>query len=287
VELGFDDVAMQSVSLEALVRAVCVLLGAEGAESAKTAAAARLREDGARAFGEERAPVAVGAARDRDVFFARAPRDMDLAAFCARRERLARATLVLVPTARWVPLEVASRHAGGEKVEVLALEDALEIRDGSLALVGRPVAPAPGPTKARAKAKAAAREARRASPGIAALLGVTAWNQIRMAEVDGHTLRVEGNGKSMLCTFVELGFADGRKNSVEPIIAWSVLMLMVAKGRMMPSEYARFGKRWAPKKGLEKLRVLLCAAFGLEPDPIQRYFSKTGWVPKFRVAAPR
>ncbi len=277
VELGFDDVAQQELAVDALVAAACALLGAKIDPSVRT----KLRQR--RAIGEAQAPVLVASLtrpRVRDVFWAATPRDMDLAAFGARRERIARKTLVLVPTARHVPLDVAARYARGEAVEIAALEDLLVVRAGKLALMDDEAPIAPDTKSSRA---------RRVGQGIATEIGAAKWEDIKVTEIDERTLRIEcvdgeGKGAAVLRTFVELGFVDSRKKEeLTPVIAWSVLRLMLAKGRIRPSEYASFGKAFAAKKGIAVVRRLLKASFGLKTEPMLAYRAHDGWRPRFRV----
>lgn len=277
VELGFDDVAQQEIAVDALVAAVCALFDMQ----ADRAALGELRER--RALGEAREPLLVAAALrsgDRDLFWAGTPRDMDLAAFGARRERIKRKTRVLVPTSRNVPLDVASRHAAGEHVEIVALDDLLVLREGKLALADAGEdAPNAAPVKAKPRVRL----------GLAAEIGAKMWEDIAITEIDGTTVRIACTdgasvGSIAMRTFVELGFADSRKKGdLVPIIAWSVLLLMIRNGRLRPSHYAQFGKSYAVKKGIEVTRKLLKAAFGLERDPFLPYRRATGWAPRFRV----
>jgi hypothetical protein len=273
VELGFDDVAQQQVSVDGLVTAVCTLLGA----TIDRGALAKVREP--HAVGEVRAPLALGATANpaADLFWLGSPRDADLSAWCARRERAELRTIVLVPTTKNVPLEVAARFCRGEIVEVRALADVVEVRDAKLALAGptRPAlvamttSPPPAP-----------------SAGIAAILGVTRWEEIRLLVVDGLTLRIEANGKSMLRSFVELGFVDGRKReTVSPNTAWALLLLFCKHARIKPTAYREIGKSWAVKKAVERLGLAMRASFGLADHPIHKY-SKTKhlWEARFLVA---
>jgi hypothetical protein len=281
VELGFDDVAQQEISVEALLVAACALLGA----SVDRAAMAKVRER--RALGESRAPVLVAAVPEapqaRDVFWAGSPRDTDLSAWCARRERAARRTLILVPTAKYVSLEVASRFARGEAVEIRALDALLEVRDGKLALVpddGARIEAVPAPAPAPAPAPIA--------QGIAALLGATRWEDIRITVVDGHTVRIEANGKGLLRTFVELGFVDGRKSDiVTPIASWGLFVLFCKKGRLKPSAYGEQGhKPFGVKKAIEKIGESLREAFGLADHPLHAYSKRSHlWATRFKIAA--
>ena len=283
VELGFDEVAQQQVCADALVAAVCALLGAQ----VDRAALAKVRE--VSPVGGARHPVLVAtlAASSRDVFWAGSPRDTDLAAWCARRERAARGTLVLVPTAKFVSLEVAARFAPGDLVEVRAVGDLIEVRDGKLSLRAGEARSSDLPRPSPAPAPAASA----AAPGIAALLGVTRWEAIRITVVDSHTVRIEANGKTLLRTFVELGFVDGRKREiVTPTTAWPLFLLFCKMKRLKPSAYTSEGnsrnKPFGVKKAIERIGVALRAAFGLEEHPIHSYSKRSRlWEARFLVAA--
>ncbi len=285
VELGFDQIAQHQVSSDALVAAVCGLLGA----ALDRAALAKVRE--VRPLGEVRPPVLVATldGSARDVFWAGSPRDTDLAAWCARRARAGRGTLVLVPTTKDVPLEVAARFAPGDVVEVRAVGDLIAVRDGALALAhddaraeaipaARPM-PAPSPASAPVPLPVAA--------GIAALLGVSRWEQIRFDVVDPHTVRIEANGKTLLRTFVELGFVDGRKRDiVTPTAAWPLFLLFYKRKRIKPSAYAEEGnKPFGVKKAIERIGAALRASFGLPEHPIHSYSKRSRlWEARFLVA---
>lgn len=272
VELRFDEVSQQQVSVRALVELACALLKADSDPDALTMLNA------SHPVGRAPLPARVATlARGREVFWTRAPRDLDLGAFCARRERVKRRTLVLVPTTRHVPLETAARFASGERVEILALDDLLAIRAGAIVL---------RETLSRDPARPSLRAP--SSPGaLAATLGVTRWEDMRLLFVDEHTLRIEGTRETLVRSFVDLGFIDGRKKDVVPVISWHVLLILCLKGVLRPSEYARFGKQWGAKKGLGDLRRRLRGAFGLESDPLLGYLTRMGWRPRFRVAPSR
>jgi len=127
-----------------------------------------------------------------------------------------------------------------------------------------------------------------AAPGLAATLGVKAWDEIRMAKVDGHTVRIEAGGQSLLRTFVELGFVDGRKRDVvTPISAWPLFLLFCEHGEVKPSVYGEFGVANAAKKAIERIGAALRQAFGLEKHPIHAYSKGSKiWVARFLAGAP-
>jgi hypothetical protein len=283
IELGFDDVAQLEIAVDALVRAVCALLGA----TIDRAATAKLRER--HALGASRTPILVATTDEpaRDLFWAGTPHDIDLAAFCARRERVAGRTLVLVPTGAHVPLDVAARFTAGEHVELMVLADTLDVRGGALALRT--------PRESGARLEVDTRVPRVDGPakhtgrGLAAELGVSRWEQTRFSIVDGHTVRIEANGQSVLRTFVELGFVDRRKTEVvTPVAAWGLFLLFCKAGAIRPSEYAQYGKPYGAKKAVEGIGKAMTKAFGLEESPIRRYSRARGsWETRFLVEAEK
>ena len=292
VELTFEEVAQQQLSVQALVSAACALLGAVTDRAALATLNARMP------IGDAQRPVRVATKGDPacDVFWAASPRETDLGAFCARRERVARRTLVLVPTGTHLPLDVAARFAAGEAVEILPLADALVVQNGKLALTPlasktrateppiaalseEAIAPAPlTPRTIPGKRK----KTLGAAGGIAAALGVTRWGQIRMTMVDEMTVRIQGNGASVLKTFVELGFLDKRKvGEAMPVQAWGLFVLLCRQGRFRPSAYAQMGKKWGAKKAVQTMRDALKGVFGLAEDPLLGYSPKGGWAARF------
>jgi hypothetical protein len=287
VELSFEDVAQQQVRVDALVSAVCGALGAE----VERAGIAKVRERFA--IGDARAPVLVAKEAEessgvRDVFWAGSPRDTDLAAFCARRERVTQRTLVLVPTGRHVSLEVASRFAVGEHVAVMAVGDVVDVHEGKIARRGADASdetprrattePPPAPKKRKTTTPATMKPGH----GLAAVLGVTRWEDLRISVLDEQTVKIETSETHVLRTFVELGFVDRRKrDGVVPVVGWAVFLGLCRNGQFRPSEYAVVGKAYGAKKGVEWVRRALKAAFGLEKDPMRGYSRASGWVPRF------
>jgi hypothetical protein len=122
------------------------------------------------------------------------------------------------------------------------------------------------------------------STGIAAVLGVTRWEQIRVGIADGHTVRIEAGGKTVLKTFVDLGFFDGRSSeTVMPVKAWSVFLAVCKDGRFRPSDYGKIGEAMSAKKAIETVRNTLREAFGIEGNPFREYTVREGWRARFLV----
>ena len=162
------------------------------------------------------------------------------------------------------------------------MEDVVELREGKLAARGsddRATAP---------RDATRVDEAPPTPPGLAAALGATRWEQIRITPVDGHTVRIEANGQALLRTFVELGFVDGRKREVvTPISAWALFLVFCREGRVKPSAYAKLGVASGAKKAIERIGSAMRQAFGLDQHPIHSYSKKSKlWEARFLAASP-
>jgi hypothetical protein len=163
----------------------------------------------------------------------------------------------------------------------------------SAALRARHRRPWPGPSRCTLRFAAARKEPSTSwdalgSRGLAATLGVTRWEDVRISMVDMQTVSIEANGTKLLRTFVELGFVDGRKReSVSPTKAWSLLLLFCKQQRIKPSEYREFGKPYGVKKSIQSIGVAMRAAFGLDDHPIHSYSKRNSlWEARFRVEEP-
>jgi hypothetical protein len=88
-----------------------------------------------RAIGTQERALLDGASRD--VFLALRPQIEVSASWLAMRERGARAAVLLVPTMRRIASELAMQHGPMDKVEIVALEDALLVKDGRITVSPR------------------------------------------------------------------------------------------------------------------------------------------------------
>ena len=78
--------------------------------------------------------------------------------------------------------------------------------------------------------------------------------------------------KSVLRTFVELGFVDGRKREfVTPTTSWSLFVLFCKKGRIKSSEYAGLEKK---AFGVKKMITRMGATLRAE-HPIHTYSKRS------------
>ncbi len=116
--------------------------GADRSGGARPRRAARVRGEGgprlvARTEGEGSEPIVLGAQEGvgaavavRDAFFASRPGEQLAGAWLGLRERATRRAVVFVPTASAVGAERMGRHGGEDRVEVVALEDAVGVGEG-------------------------------------------------------------------------------------------------------------------------------------------------------------
>jgi hypothetical protein len=261
VDLTAEDLAQESLPLDELARQLQRLYALRGERLTARALAARPE------------PILLGAQNERtparDVYLALAAGEASFPHFLTVRERVKRATLVLVPTARRVSTEMAGRYAPGGAVEIEVLEDALSIADGALAFAPR-LRLVPPPVEGGIDTRP-----------IAAIIGATAWKEIRIAVVDGHTIRIQCGQRTVRRTYLDLGLAS--KTSREPTRKWK-LLLAVCAGRGT-FRWKTLGSFDAAKNTVFLLRKTLKKTFGLDDDPFHEFTFADGWRAKF-VALP-
>jgi len=189
-----------------------------------------------------------------------------------------RRTLALVPTARGLRKELRKRHGPGAHVTIEVLEETLAIRDGRLARSAA-CAPdaldhAPAPTPAPPASDAAA-------PAVTDALfpGASSWNDVRIDNVDASTIHVAWAGRRRYVTFVDIGWAS--KGRRRPKQQWNVLQHICDNDGIFRSR--RFGNALATKKAISRLRIALCALFGLPQSPFDDYVRGMGWRVLFRA----
>jgi hypothetical protein len=115
--------------------------------------------------------------------------------------------------------------------------------------------------------------------GIAALVGATAWNQIRITVVDGHTVRISCGRTTVRRTYRDLGLHA--ENSREPTKKWTLLLAICAEHGTF--RWKDFGSFHAVSQATSVLRGKLKEAFGLEEDPFHAFAN--GWRAKFFASA--
>jgi hypothetical protein len=229
-------------------------------------------------------PLLLGTEREADdaptdVFLVPHPRREWLGDFLVARELATRSTRVLVPTARNVLPEVSTRHGAGARVQLEVLEDTLFARDGAIVraarlhLVRRAEGPTSEPVK-RPRPRAAKDVA------IAAAVGATTWEQLKITSIDGHVVRIQCGDKIIRRSFIDLGFGGGRR---EPIDKWKyVLALCAGRGQF---RWKRFGRFAVVKNGMSVVRKLLRGSFGIAEDPFHRFRAVDGWRARFQAGS--
>ncbi len=279
VTLGAADLARAVLDVGALAAALCALYRLE-----RTAPSRARPERGGADRAEEPAYLGEERTRERtrDVFFVSRPYSPVLAAFLDARARVTRETLVLVPTARAVASALAARHAPGARVEIDVLEDALAVRQGTLARETRLrlVMPASAPPEndPRAEAPNAVRKPKLppVEGGLASAIGATKWSQIKMTVVDGHTLRIQCGPISVRRTYIDLGFGGANR---EPLEKWKIV-IAICEGHGS-FRWKAFGSFPTVKNAVSVVQRTLKGAFGLADNPIRPYNGALGWKAKF------
>ena len=217
----------------------------------------------------------------RDVFFAPRASPRAFAMFLATRERVERATLVLVPTGRFVEPELAARHAPGAHVEVVLLEDAVGLHEGAIALTrARPrlrvVHDGEGTHEAPRRARGRMSEA---PPGLSPIPRAASWDAVDMYRIDGHTIRISVGKKSVRRTYTDLGMA--KKTNREPLTIWQLLNAICEGNGIL--RWQSFGQFDRVKVQVSKLRDALKELFGLTADPLP--FERGAYRAKFGAHA--
>ena len=107
----------------------------------------------------------------------------------------------------------------------------------------------------------------------------TAWEDISIAFIDGHTARISAKGTGGTYNYTQMGMVDRR--SSKPTKQWDLLQEF-AKGSGTFTWRSKTAGRLQQKRR-ETLSNDLRAFFGLTDDPI-RYDQRTGgWVCRFRI----
>jgi hypothetical protein len=216
-------------------------------------------------------PVRLGSSGEGD-----SRRDVILAVWATREIHFVhlhrRRTLVLLPTARALTPELRAKYGPGAFIAVEALDESLRVVGGRIARAAAvtpdaPEVPSPAPVPA---------------PASPAIPGATRWNLVRIAVLDGTTVRIDVAGRTYRRTHVDLGMAHARNR--EPTRVWELLQAFCEGHGTF--EGWRFGKADATKKLVSRLRRDLHALFGLEESPFHPYRKGEGWRAKFQ-AAPR
>ena len=258
VRLTEAECAGVAIDVRALSNALAELFGAE-AVGMKARAVAPLEK-----LGEARTN---GSARD--VFLVRRPSDRALANALSLRERAARRTLVLVPTARDLAGDLAAQYGPGGKVELVILEDVLAVRKTGLVLREA--------EKASEEEAATRRSVRRKVVRELSIPKPDKWEDLRIHKVSESIVSIHVGRLHARCTYADLGMVDGRTRA--PSVAWELLITLC-------ESYGWCAPRGASNRNklrLTKLRDALQRAFGLNDDPFRPYEKRAGWRARFQA----
>ncbi|MGO8992392.1 MAG: hypothetical protein ACLQVI_03625 [Polyangiaceae bacterium] len=217
----------------------------------------------------------------RDVFLSLRPRVEVTDAWLALRERAARAALVIVPTMKRLGPELPARHGPMDRVEILALDDALTVREGivtaglrgagmSAMRAERAGNDTSGAKQAAAGAQVATGKKKKSEPlrktrGLA-LPPIAKWRDLRVCLLDGDTVRLDGGGKYARFTASELGLVW--TSTHKPTRAWEVLAMTCEHGGLL--DYKKFDSRWdVVRRHVSDLGKRMQALFGVHEPPFE------------------
>jgi hypothetical protein len=169
---------------------------------------------------------------------------------------------ILVPCARSLSAALRQKHGPGRMIEVEALEESLCVVDGRLA---------------RAGSQAADVRVRDAAP--LRIPGAPRWNVVVIARVDANTVYVSVPGRTLRCTYSDLGMAH--RTTRKPLRHWDMLLDLCDEGGVFLGR--RYGRASATKKVISRLSGALGEIFGLREGAVHRYVRGEGWRTRFRA----
>jgi hypothetical protein len=278
---------------DADVRTVVVRASALVQLTARLLGVARVPHDLPATWGAPTEPRAIGVEQrgagggaSRDVFLSLRPEREVSAAWLALRERAARPALVVVTTTRRLDPELVARHGPMDRVELLALDQALALESGAVALTlagagMRALAPERATNdvegeraeeaEPKTRKKAAAHVPLRKTRGLA-LPPVATWRDLRVCLVNPTTVRFDAGGKYARFTAAQLGLASG--TTQKPTRAWMVLAMTCDHGGLFT--YVKFDKRWGVvRRCVSRLGLRMQELFGVEEPPFERPWNGT------------
>ena len=110
---------------------------------------------------------------------------------------------------------------------------------------------------------------------LAALLGATSFDQLRVTAVDGHTVRIGCGRRAVRRTYRDLGLHSAMTR--EPTKKWAILLEVCAGHGTF--RWRDFGEFHAVSQAVSVLRRRLRDAFGLDDDPFHGF--DNGWRARF------
>jgi hypothetical protein len=191
---------------------------------------------------------------------------------------MARAALVLVPTARGIEPELHARHGAGH-VEIAALTDLLTVQKGKIAAAARLRIVPPGAGRDRSKP---ANDERQGVVGDR-LPRAKRWGEVTFYLVeDEGSIGVEIDRRHRRFTAADLGLVSSRTR--EPVRAFTLLRRICDGNGVFDTR--PWGGRENGKQIVSELRRGLSAAFEIAESPIEAYSrGAKSWKTKFRALA--
>ena len=191
-----------------------------------------------------------------------------------------RRTLVVIPTGEVLKEKERKLHGAKAFVEILTLEATIAVKGGRVvrkAENGAVVAVAVNDhVHDHDHVSDDESGERKKAPLIP---GATDWSHVRIARINGLTVRIDVPGQSYRRTHVDLGMASAKNR--EPTRAWEML-LAICDGHG-DFKWRIFGHFPAAKKLVSRLRVHLKDIFGIPSSPFHKWSFRLGWRAKFRA----
>lgn len=113
------------------------------------------------------------------------------------------------------------------------------------------------------------------------------WSEVMMEFMDNHSIRITARGVSMVYTFAELGFKDGRKGNL-PDKPWEFLRLLaIHHGIISWETEIPTGVRANARKKVQLINERLQAVIGLGDRPILNYRTNKSYKTEFTLRMTR
>jgi hypothetical protein len=111
----------------------------------------------------------------------------------------------------------------------------------------------------------------------------TQWPDLRIRFLDGHTVSIVLDGRTVRRTFAEMNMKDGRNGN--PTAQWKLLEVLAKNGGRLSWSNSAANRKW--KKQVELLGRRLQEYFGIPDSPFHDYKKGAGWQMKLNLEAPR
>lgn len=111
----------------------------------------------------------------------------------------------------------------------------------------------------------------------------TTWPDLLIRFLDGHTVSIVLDGRTVRCTFAEMNMKDGRNGN--PTAQWKLLEALARNGGRLAWSNSAANRKL--KKQVELLGRRLQEYFGMPDSPFHDYRKGVGWQMKLKLEAPR